>query len=333
MFVSLSRKIQLYGTRRGFISAKKALFACRSNSTGARSTSIDMEYEGKRLNLGAVNPLAYHDTVRLAWNEFKYTKKAQPSGKPIVLVHGLFGCLANFRSVGRKLNHLTQRPVYGVDLRNHGRSPHSFPFTYETLSNDVISLMRQENWANATVVGHSMGAKVAMLVALRAPELVSNLVVVDNSPVSTPLEPQFIKDLLGLAHVEQLTFELKLTMQQRLFEARNILKPYESDHLVQTFLLSNMTNGMEGHNLRIPALQMLKYGITDAAGGWPDINAKYSGPTLVLHAKYSLFVQPLHLTKAFPRYFPDCKLIEYNSGHWIVSEQPEQFVNDVVKFM
>lgn len=286
------------------------------------------------LQLNSVGPLPHRDTVPLVWHEFKHSKKLEyKSSKPIVLLHGLFGSLSNYRSVGRRLSHLTSRPVYGIDLRNHGDSPHAQPFDYETLANDVVKLMKQENWLGATLIGHSMGAKTAMIVALNLPDLVSQLIVVDNAPAAAQLDPQFHNDLVGLAHVQRLKFEPNTPVSHILSKARTILNPYEPDHLVQTFLLGNLKASATCSNLRIPALEMLKYDIIKDVGSWPNIHASYPGPTFIMHAKYSSFVTDSHLQADFPQYFSNFRLKQYDSGHWIVSERPEEFVKDVVQFI
>lgn len=284
------------------------------------------------LQLNSVKPLPHRDTVPLVWHEFKHSKKFEYKfSKPIVLLHGLFGSLSNYRSVGRRLSHLTSRPIYGIDLRNHGDSPHAQPFDYETLANDVVKLMKQENWTGATLIGHSMGAKTAMIVALKLPELVSQLIVVDNAPVAAQLDPQFHNDLIGLAHVQHSKFEPNTPLSQMLSKARTIIGPYEPDHLVQTFLLSNLRASATGSNLRIPALEMLKYDIIRDMGSWPNIHATYPGPTFIMHAKYSPFVTEANLQVDFPQYFSNFKLKQYDCGHWIVSERPEEFVKDVIQ--
>lgn len=286
------------------------------------------------LKLDSVRPLPHRDTVPLVWQEFKHSKRFEyKSSKPIVFLHGLFGSLSNYRSVGRRLSNLTSRPVYGIDLRNHGDSPHAQPFAYDALANDVVKLMKEKNWTGATLIGHSMGAKTAMIVALNLPELVSQLVVVDNAPVAARLDAQFLNDLVGLAHVQRSQFEPNTPVSQMLSQARTILGPYEPDHLVQTFLLGNLKASGTSSKLRIPALEMLKYDIIRDMGSWPNIQARYPGPTLIMHAKYSPFVTDTNLKVDFPRYFSNFKLKQYECGHWIVSERPEEFVQDVKQFI
>lgn len=308
---------------------------CRiTRSVHARAVPLDMEREAATLQLSLVKPLPKHSVVPLTWHEFRHSKRQQyTSSEPIVLLHGLFGSLANYRSVGRRISHLTGRPIYGVDLRNHGSSPHAQPLDYDSLADDVVQLIKDQRWTNAALVGHSMGAKVAMLVALRHPELVSLLVVVDNSPESAPLEPQFLQDLVGLAHVERKNYDANISLSQKLTQARATLDPYEPDHLVQTFLLSNLLHSSTPRNLRIPVLEMLKYGVIKAVGSWPHVRATYRNPTLVLSAKHSNFVTDRNLQEDFPRYFINFSHKEYNSGHWIISERPEDFVGDVVHFL
>ena len=103
------------------------------------------------------------------------------AGKPPLLVlHGLLGSSRNWQTTGRDLARHFQ--VYALDARNHGKSPHAPEMTYEVMMHDIIAWMDAQGLARATVVGHSMGGKTAMLLACRHPERVERLVVVDIAP-------------------------------------------------------------------------------------------------------------------------------------------------------
>lgn len=98
----------------------------------------------------------------------------------LVILHGMLGSSRNWQTAGRDL--AAHRRVVALDLRNHGQSPHAEPMTYAAMAADVLAWMDAEGLANAEILGHSMGGKVAMLLACRHPERVSGLVVVDVAP-------------------------------------------------------------------------------------------------------------------------------------------------------
>ncbi|XP_062035987.1 protein ABHD11 isoform X2 [Lepus europaeus] len=103
----------------------------------------------------------------------------------IVILHGLLGSKTNFNSIAKALAQQTGRRVLTVDARNHGASPHSPDMSYEAMSQDLQSLLPELGLAPCALIGHSMGGKTAMLLALQRPELVDRLVAVDISPVET----------------------------------------------------------------------------------------------------------------------------------------------------
>ena len=106
------------------------------------------------------------------------------SGEPLFILHGLFGSLSNWNWHSKQFSeHFS---VYGVDLRNHGESPHDDTLNYDVMAQDVVQLFDDLGVKSASVIGHSMGGKVAMELALRWPDYIKKLIVVDIAPVSYP---------------------------------------------------------------------------------------------------------------------------------------------------
>ena len=103
-------------------------------------------------------------------------------GPPLIVLHGLFGSGRNWTAVSRKL--AERRSVHLLDLRNHGESPWHAEMSYPLLAADVAAYMDREGIAQAEIMGHSMGGKTAMTLALNEPERVTTLVVVDIAPVA-----------------------------------------------------------------------------------------------------------------------------------------------------
>ena len=106
----------------------------------------------------------------------------QGEGTPVVILHGVFGSARNWATIAKRL--AERHRVLAVDLRNHGDSPHAPSMSYDEMAEDVLSLIRERGLGSPAVVGHSMGGKVAMVAALREPETVSRLAVVDVAPVA-----------------------------------------------------------------------------------------------------------------------------------------------------
>ncbi|XP_057605195.1 protein ABHD11 isoform X4 [Hippopotamus amphibius kiboko] len=121
---------------------------------------------------------------------------------PLVFLHGLFGCKANFNSVAKALAQQTGRRVLTVDARNHGDSPHSPDMSYEAMSQDLQDLLPQLGLVPCVLIGHSMGGRTAMLLALQRPELVERLIAVDISPVESTSSSNFPRYVAAMRAVD-----------------------------------------------------------------------------------------------------------------------------------
>src|SRR3954454_16672316 len=115
-------------------------------------------------------------------------------GSPLLILHGLYGSLENWRSMTRRLSESLH--VFAIDLRNHGRSPHSRDMTYSLMAEDVFEFMSEQKLQSAHILGHSMGGKVAMELALSHPERVDRLVVADMAPKAYPSKEKGIVEAL-----------------------------------------------------------------------------------------------------------------------------------------
>ncbi|XP_045245626.1 sn-1-specific diacylglycerol lipase ABHD11 isoform X2 [Macaca fascicularis] len=144
----------------------------------------------------------------------------------VIFLHGLFGCKTNFNSIAKAFAQQTGRRVLTVDARNHGNSPHSPDMSYEIMSQDLQDLLPQLDLVPCVVVGHSMGGRTAMLLALQRPELVERLIAVDISPVEGTGSSHFpayvaamrtvnIPDGLPRSHARKLADEQLSSVVQR----------------------------------------------------------------------------------------------------------------------
>ncbi|MGK7870118.1 alpha/beta fold hydrolase [Falsiroseomonas sp. E2-1-a20] len=245
----------------------------------------------------------------------------QGEGPPVVLLHGLFGAGQNFGTVQKALAAEGFR-VLALDLRNHGDSPHGAEMGYAAMAGDVAETLRAEGAWPAAIIGHSMGGKVAMALALAEPEGVSRLLVADIAPVAYPA-PQFTAYLHAM---RALDLPPGLTRRQ----ADAALAPAVPSAPLRAFLLQNLSFDQDPPRWRI-GLENIAGGLGDI-GGWPDLPGRYEGPTLVLAGEASDYIQPEHWP-VFQRLFPAARLSSIKAGHWLHAENPQAFLASVRRFL
>ncbi|KAI5953949.1 hypothetical protein CANMA_004788 [Candida margitis] len=298
-----------------------------------------------------IKDLPFNDKISLQWKQLiPYKIKLNKEETPVLFLHGLFGSKLSFNKVGRLFSEVTKVPTFAVDMRNHGESPHVLPFSNEQMARDVYEFIKERKWDKCILVGHSMGAKVAMLVSLLYPELISKLVIMDNTPHPMVLEPHYRLDLLGMCEVEaHAELYKKGSNGRRVTEVKPISKfltKYEKSPLVRSLLMSNLLlthKDIANPNIkdrskevfRVPVMNFWKHDIIKAVEAWADLPGdveKFPRPTLVMYGNKSPFVKREYFP-IFEQYFADVKYEEFDSGHWISHDQPGEFVNELIKFV
>jgi esterase len=244
---------------------------------------------------------------------------------PLVVLHGLFGAKENWRSQG--LAWANDRRVVMMDLRNHGLSKHDKHMDYALMSEDVISTMDQLGLNKVDILGHSMGGKVAMQLALNDPKRVNSLVVADISPVAYPPRHQAI--MTGLK-------SLKLDQVKSRKQALGLLNAYETNINVCQFLLKSLYKNDHGVFALRYNLQAIEnnYTAISAAPLKNDFHPKgYTGPTLVIKGDQSNYIVAEHKTD-FDKFLPNATLkVMKGCGHWLHAEKPELFCSLVTRFL
>jgi pimeloyl-ACP methyl ester carboxylesterase len=245
-------------------------------------------------------------------------------GPLVAFCHGLFGQGRNWTQVAKQLaeDHRTLL----VDMPDHGRSAWSEEFDYLAAADRVAELFSADD--PVRLVGHSMGGKIAMLVALRHPELVEQLAVVDVAPVrydNTDEFRRYIDAMLGL----------DLASLERRSDAEEALADAVPDPGVRGFLLQNLRQE-HGRWFWQPNLELLGRDLR-AIGDWPEERlqdvAPYAGPVLWLGGSRSAYVTDEHaaaMDALFPR---NRRVMVKDAGHWVHSEQPTVFLEVLRRFL
>ena len=245
------------------------------------------------------------------------------SGRRTVFLHGLFGQGRNFTQVAKALVPELRSTL--VDLPNHGRSPWTGEVGYVAVADLVADFVRTTyDDAPVHLVGHSMGGKVAMVLALRHPELVERLVVVDIAPAPSDGAGEFEHLLTALTSVD-------LASLERRADADEQLRAAIPDERVRGFLLQNLRSTDGGFRWQADLDLLLRELPTIA--GWPDVEGTFDHKVLWLAGERSHYVRPEHeerMRALFPR---TVKVEVKGAGHWVHSEQPEAFTTALRVFL
>lgn len=244
-------------------------------------------------------------------------------GSPVVILHGLFGAAKNWNSIakqmGRKYHILT------LDLRNHGSSPWTDTMSYPEMAQDIVDFLDQRGLDKAAIVGHSMGGKVAMTLALKFPERVERLVVADIAPVKYPR-------LVFRSYVDALK-SVDLSVIKRRAHVEPLIEDVIESRAVRMFLLGNLMNSPDGLKWQVNLDTLGRE--MDTIGGVPAItpNSRYEGETLFIRGADSDYIQSSHhqlIKHLFPKV--EIKSID-GAGHWVHSEKPHEFMALLDQFL
>lgn len=241
------------------------------------------------------------------------------SGKPVILIHGLFGSLENLGGIARLLTQ--DFAVYSVDLPNHGRSPHCVGADLAFMAQAVRDWMHLLGLSDASVIGHSLGGKVAMELALSTPDLVRALVVMDIAPVT--YKPRHEAVFRGLKAIEPARLQSRE-------EAEQILLEHIPEAAVRSFLLKNLVRESGGFRWRMNLVDLeVQYSRLIHA----NRDGIFPGPVLFLKGGDSDYISSEHRVTILQR-FPgaEYKMIA-GAGHWLHAEKPGLTAAQIKKFL
>ncbi|MGR3813762.1 MAG: alpha/beta fold hydrolase [Cognatishimia activa] len=238
----------------------------------------------------------------------------QSSRTPLLVVHGLYGSARNWGVVCRKLS--AERSVHAVDNRNHGESDWSDTHSYLDLAHDLAEVIEAE-FGKVDLLGHSMGGKAAMTLALTRPDLVNRLIVADIAPVTyTHSQLQFIH---AMRQVDLTTVEKRSDALAQL-EAAGV-----EDPTLRSFFTQSLDLKAKKWRLNLDTLEAEMPKIMS----FPDISGEFTGKTLFLSGADSDYVLPEHrpLIKTL---FPKAAFVKISgAGHWLHAEKPAEFIATV----
>jgi esterase len=243
------------------------------------------------------------------------------TGDPVIILHGLFGSQNNWRTIARRLGE--EYSVFTPDLRNHGQSPHHPIHSYASMADDVRALMDEEGLHQPFLIGHSMGGKTAMELALGTPERVKGLVVVDIAPTSSSMDVDGYLDAL-------LSMDLSLFVSRQEVD-REMVKRIP-DERTRQFLLTNITRSADGKlvwRINLKALADNRAQIFAGLSG----GRHYAGRTLFVRGEHSRYLHPQD-EEQIRALFPNATIQTINgAGHWIHADAPEAFLAQVRSFL
>jgi pimeloyl-ACP methyl ester carboxylesterase len=248
--------------------------------------------------------------------------RIEGEGKPMVIIHGFLGMSDNWKTLGTQFANEGYQ-VHALDLRNHGKSFHTNDFSYEIMVEDVKKYFEFHQFKDVLLLGHSMGGKVAMLLATTYPELVSKLIVADIGPKYYAPHHQTI-----LAALNAVDFSKKPSRA----EVEEIVSGYIKDFGTRQFLLKNLYWASPEQLAFRFNLKVFNEKIETVGTALPFENT-FSKDTLFLRGDKSDYILDSDFETIY-HHFPSANIKTIkNAGHWLHAENPKDFLSTVLDFI
>lgn len=243
-------------------------------------------------------------------------------GIPLIIIHGLFGMSDNWNTLGKKF--AENFNVHIIDLRNHGRSFHSDDFSYELMAEDIEKYIEHFGLNKPTLLGHSLGGKVAMNLCFRNSLKYSKLVVTDIAPRVYGVD--YHKNILRILN----------SISIKEFSSRSQIDLALSSEIkefsVRQFLMKNLYRDQNKEFSWRFNIKTLKEKISNISGA-EFMQQNTEIPALFLKGEFSNYINQED-ERLISKYFVNSKIKTIlNSGHWVHAEQPEQFYKSVIEFI
>ncbi|OKP04891.1 esterase [Xenorhabdus eapokensis] len=249
-------------------------------------------------------------------NYHLHTVENPQSSTPIVLIHGLFGDLNNLGVLGRDLQQ--HYSVIQIDVRNHGLSPRLENMDYRDMAQDVLTLLDELIVPKATIIGHSMGGKIAMTMTAIAPERIEKIVVIDMAPIAYPVRRH---DSIFAA----LTKVTAAGVQTRQAAADIMRQDIREEGVIQ-FLLKSFRQGEWKFNLSVLQKEYEKI------IGWETISAWHE-PALFIRGGNSDYVTEEYREDIINQFPQATAWVVAGCGHWVHAEKPEAVLRAIHRFL
>lgn len=255
-----------------------------------------------------------------------YQKSGSAQNPPLLILHGLFGSLKNWNGIGRKLSQSFH--VFNLDLRNHGNSPHSDEMNYSVMAEDIKTFIEQQQLQKVNIIGHSMGGKTAMYTALRYPQMIDKMAVIDIAPVTYKHRFETILNAL-----QSLPLSLIKSRQQ----AQKYLQTYIDELSIVQFLLLSLKIDTSGKTaakwlFNLPVIQQsMEYISAFPESGMPAPVQSLNNE-LFLKAEFSNYINENNRNR-IKYFFPGSKIVTVkNSSHWMHAEQTDLLIQILTNF-
>jgi len=237
------------------------------------------------------------------------------TGKPMIMLHGLLGMSDHWIPLAKQLSIYFR--VIIPDLRNHGQSPHSNDFSYETMQSDIVELMHELNINSATMIGHSMGGKLAMMLALNHPEKVEQLIVEDISPVAYSADDNH--------EIIQAIKKINLSAINNRDVLRQIVLKATADPMLQGLISKNISTGTDHPFTWKPDINSISDNLRNIYSFPVSAEKNYNKQTLFIKGGNSPYIADSHHS-TIHRFFSQAKISTIEgSGHWVHAEKPVEF--------
>ena len=251
-----------------------------------------------------------------------YSRKVGENGPDFVVLHGLFGSGKNWRSFAGSLEDDFQ--VWTLDARNHGDSPHADSMSYQQMAEDVARFFVENELENVVLLGHSMGGKTAMQLALQFPDRIAALIVVDIAPVCY----DHLHKQLKLIEAMQ---ELDLAGEMSRSEIEKKLAVKIPEKRLLSFLMTNLNRQNGQFQWRI-GLEQIAAGMPELLN-YPELKSVFKGPVQFIGGENSAYLK-FEYHALIRKYFPESRITMLdNCGHWLHVEQPAAFQKTVNEFL
>ena len=269
-----------------------------------------------------MNSLGKKNSQSSAHSSVLYSRKVGVNGVDFVVLHGLYGSGKNWRSFAGSLEQSFK--VWTLDARNHGDSPHAASMSYQEMAEDVVRFFTDNELENVILLGHSMGGKTAMQLALQFPDKIVALIVVDIAPVCYDHQHKQLKLIEAMQELR-----LSAEISRSAIEKKLALKIPEK-HIL-SFLMTNLTLKNGQFQWRI-GLEQIAEGMPELLN-YPELKSVFKGPVQFIGGENSDYLK-LEYHALIRKYFPESRITMLkNCGHWLHVEQPDAFKKTINEFL